>query len=240
VPLRFPNPGSDIARLVNSYRLIHRVAEAEERRVFDLDFMTRVMTENFQASSRGAIGAAAQKRSANADRSRDPLFNQSKMYSEVYRTLGWLRIGERRQDLSTTFLGDAVADLADFPDVVNGLVRQSMLALTFPNPATDNVGVVRHRPFRWLLLLTAELGGEITRDEMILGLLRVTDDRAPGALDEAVARIREVRGGDRSVLDSAVAKYAAAEALQVNRRFGFPRGHWGSISGSRSQLGLPA
>ncbi len=184
---------------------------------FDLDFMTAALTEHFQASSRGAVGAAARERSANVDRSRDPLYNQLKMYSEVYRMLGWLRPGEKRLEFSTTILGDLIAeDFAERPDLVYGLLRQCLLAVTFPNPSTNNIGVRNHRPFSWLLLLTAELGGSITRHEMILALLAVTDDRDPAAFDEALERVKAVRGGSRSALDTAVERFATSAEVQVN------------------------
>ncbi len=217
MPVRFPNPGSDIPRMIHNYRLIFEATERALVDVFDLDFMTAVLTNNYQASSRGAVGATARERSAAVDRSRDPLYNQLKMYSEVYRMLGWLRPGERRLEFTTTILGAQIADdFADRPDLMFGLLRQCLLAVCFPNPATENVGVVNQRPFAWLLQLTAALGGVITRHEMILGLLAVVDDQSPGALPAAVSAIRTVRGGSRDVLDKAVSKYAQSAKVQVN------------------------
>lgn len=216
MPLRFPNPGSDIARMVNSYCLIHRASKDQDQPVFDLDFMTTVLTQQFQASSRGAVGSAARDRSADADRSRDPLYNQLKMYSEVYRMLGWLRPGAKRLEFSTTILGDLVAeDFVERVDLVYGLLRECLLAVAFPNPSTDNVGVINQRPFRWLLLLSSELDGVITRHEMILGLLAVVDDQQPDAFEDAVERVRSKRGASRKVLDEAVAAYASGNGVQV-------------------------
>lgn len=203
--------------MIHNYRLIFQATERDAIDMFDLDFMTGVLTDNYQASSRGAVGATARERSADADRSRDPLYNQLKMYSEVYRMLGWLRPGERRLEFTTTMLGAQIADdFADRPDLVYGLLRQCLLAVTFPNPATENVGVTNHRPFSWLLRLTAELDGVITRHEMILGLLAVVDDLDPGAFSNAVSSIKRVRGGSRGALDLAVEKYAAVANVQVN------------------------
>ena len=202
--------------MVNSYSLIHSAAKRSGVAVFDLDFMTEVLTEHFQASSRGAVGSTARERSADSDRSRDPLYNQLKMYSEVYRMLGWLRPGRRRLEFSTTILGDLIAeDFAERPDLIFGLLRQCLLSVTFPNPLTVNVGVINQRPFRWLLLLTAELDGVITRHEMILGLLAVVDDMSTDALPNAVRRVRMVRGGSRAVMDGAVASYSVEANVQV-------------------------
>jgi len=178
--------------------------------------MTEVMTEHFQASSRGAVGATARSRSTEIDRSRDPLYNQLKMYSEVYRMLGWLRPAGRRLEFTTTILGDQVAvDFWGRPDLLYGLIRQCLLSITFPNPLTNNVGVSNQRPFRWLLSLAAELGGLITRHEMIVGMLAVTDDLRGGALEEAAERILALRGNGRSVLETAVEAYALDSKIQV-------------------------
>lgn len=217
VPLRFPNPGSDIPRMLHNYRLILSAVERDQIGVFDLDYVTDVLTENFQASSRGAVGVAARERSANADRSRDPLYNQAKMYSEVYRMLGWLRPTERRLQFRTTVLGAQIAeDFRDRPDLVYGLLRQCLLGVCFPNPSTENIGVVSQRPFAWLLRLMAALGGTITRHEMIIGLLAVDNDLNSNAFTKAVAAIKSLRGGGRDVLNDAVFSFANSANLEVN------------------------
>ena len=50
---------------------------------------------------------------------------------------------------------------------------------------------------------------------MILGLLEVVDDLAPGNFESAIARIEKVRGGNRRALDLAVADYAKEVNVQV-------------------------
>jgi len=203
--------------MIHNYRLIFDAAERHRVDMFDLDFMTAVLTDNYQASSRGAVGANARVRSANDDRSRDPLYNQLKMYSEVYRMLGWLRPGERRLNFTTTILGAQIADdFSNRTDLLFGLLRQCLISVCFPNPATENVGVVSQRPFSWLLRLAAALGGVITRHEMILGLLAIEDDQANNAFPSAVATIKNVRGGNRDALDEAVLAYAGLANVQVN------------------------
>jgi hypothetical protein len=203
--------------MIHNFRLIFEAAERDQVELFDLDFMTAVLTNNYQASSRGAVGAVARERSADSDRSRDPLYNQLKMYSEVYRMLGWLRPGGKRLEFTTSILGAQVADdFSKHPDLLFGLVRQCLLAVCFPNPATDNVGVVSQRPFNWLIRLTAALGGHITRHEIILGLLAVVDDRSPNSFTDSVTRIKNIRGGSRAVLDKAVSDYAGSVHVQVN------------------------
>lgn len=213
MPLRFPNPGSDVSRLIHIYRLVYEGTKGQAS--FDLDEMSRILTTHLQASSRGAVGAEALSRSSETDRSRDPLYNQSKSYSEVFRMLGWLRPGNRRLAFRTTLLGDLIAeDFKSRHDLTIGLLRECLLAITFPNPATDNVGITNHRPLRWLLLLAAELDGVITRHEMIIGMLAVTDDLQAGAFEAAVERVRRVRGS-RAALLEAVGDEAARSHITV-------------------------
>jgi hypothetical protein len=197
-PLRFPNPGSDIPRLVNTFGVVARAAEQAGLETFDLDFMTEAVVLQGQASSRGAVGKEALRRSRDSDRSRDPLYNQLKMYSEVYRMLGWMRpSADRRLEFRVSVLGETVAAGAGFNAVERQLLADSLLSIAFPNPNTDNVGVTASRPFRWLMLLALRLDGIVSRHEMILGLLAVNDDRKPDALDEAVDAIMAVRGSKK-------------------------------------------
>jgi hypothetical protein len=60
----------------------------------------------------------------------------------------------------------------------------------------------------------SSLGGVLTKWEMILGLLDVVDDRQEGAFEEAVERVRCVRGS-RAALDAAVDE--VCERSQVTR-----------------------
>jgi hypothetical protein len=232
VPVRFPNNGSDIGRLISSYRLIYRRSKLDDLQFFDLDFMTGVMTDEFQASSRGAVGVEARERSATADRSRDPLYNQLKMYSEVYRFLGWLRPSPRSRLLfTTTLLGDAIADdLWDQPELRNGLLRECLLSVVFPNPLTANLGVANQRPFRWFLLLAQALGGQLSRDEMILAGLAVVDDRARFAFEDAVGLIGNLRGGSSDRLNSALVAYAEEMGVQPNTLKNYTRLPLGVLS----------
>lgn len=214
--LRFPNPGSDVERMVRIFCLIALATQGRDS--FDLDDMTDTATTHAQASSQGAHGAMAVQRSRREDRSRDPLYNQLKMYSEVYRMLGWLRpLANQRRRFRVTLLGETVAfDTAGDRAYLRGLVQESLLGVVFPNTVTENIGVVSQRPFRWLLMLTEALGGVITRHEMILGLLAVVDDRQPGAMSSAVDRILQLRKGPISGLYSAVDDFAFEQRVQAN------------------------
>jgi hypothetical protein len=214
MPLRFPNPGSDMRRLIEIYRILFRGTAGVSQ--FDLDDMGRILTSALQASSRGAVGAAALARSNNRDRSRDPIYNQSKMYSEVFRMLGWLRpVGGKKLVFRTTILGgQLVEEFAASRSLTYGLFRESLLGICFPNPATNNLGVANQRPIGWLLRLMALLDGSITRHEMIIGVLAFTDDQIPNAMNTAAARINRVRG-KKVALMAAVEQEARQSQVSV-------------------------
>lgn len=213
--LRLPNPGSDLDRFVSTFALIARDASTNQ---FDLDFMTNVMAENFQASSMGAHGQEAVRLSTRDDRTRDPLFNQSKMYSELYRMLGWIRSDvDSHSKFTVTPLGQTVMhyQLAGGQQT-RGLVAESFISAVFPNPSTVNVGITNHRPFAQLLKLAHMLNGEITRDEMIVGVLSITDDLAPNAIKNQAEKILGFRKKSKKAASEAVEKIALKNNLQVN------------------------
>lgn len=213
--LRLPNPGSDLDRFVSTFALIARETQTKS---FDLDDMTTVMTKNFQASSMGAHGEEAVQLSTRDDRTRDPLFNQSKMYSEVYRMLGWIRSSaESHSTFYVTPLGLTVMNYHITGGAeTKGLVGESFISAVFPNPSTVNVGIINHRPFAQLLKLAFILKGEITRDEMIIGVLSVTDDLMPDVVEKNAQLILQLRKKNRQAASAAVETIAEANNLQVN------------------------
>lgn len=237
--LRFPNPGSDIDRMTHVFCLVASAAEHTHADTFGLDFMTDVATAEGQASSQGAQGAIAVMRSRRDDRSRDPLYNQLKMYSEIYRMLGWLRPApDSRLTFVTTLLGMAVMDAAHDAQLRAGLIRESLLAIVFPNTTTENLGVVSQRPFSWLLQLAAALDGVITRHEMILGLLAQVDDRLGGGIGDTADRIRALRDGPISQLRAEAATFAAQERVQLNTLENYTRFPVGVLASSSVGWGV--
>lgn len=213
--LRLPNPGSDLVRFVRTFSLI---AQEAGSKLFDLDFMTEVMTKNFQASSMGAHGEEAVRLSTREDRTRDPLFNQSKMYSELYRMLGWIRSSlDSHSTFIVTPLGSTVKEyyFAAGADP-KGLVGESFVSAVFPNPSTVNIGILNHRPFAQLLKLAYLLDGSITRDEMIIGVLSVTNDLQPNIIAINAKKILDLRKKGYSAASAQVKKIAKDNDLQVN------------------------
>ena len=76
--LRFPNPGSTMANFVAVYKAAFKRYRGQ---VIKLDDMVQATVEANLATSSGYMGKEAIARSTRNDRSRDPLYNQLKMYA---------------------------------------------------------------------------------------------------------------------------------------------------------------
>jgi len=123
--IRIPNPGSDLNMAVYIFRDLYRdLGNATD---FDLDDFTKAMIARNNVTSQGAVGAEALRRSTREDRSRDPLYNQSKMYAELFRTLGLLQSTSSALRFAFSLLGEHVAR-AEHPD---RLVRECFLGLAY-------------------------------------------------------------------------------------------------------------
>ncbi len=210
--LRIPNPGSDIDQFIRTFRAIHPgLVDLPE---FGLDDMGRAMVDTNTVSSQGAIGAQALLRSTRADRSRDPIYNQAKMYSELYRTLGWMASGDQALRFRFTHLGNHLASAAD----PRALTRESFLAMAFPNPGSNVRGGQVVRPFSTILKALARLD-VLSRDELIAGPMCIEDDSSAElivALATDIERMRRVSGA----LDRQLDEIAAQRSIKRNPTMG--------------------
>lgn len=205
---RIPNPGSDLDVFIHIFKDIHEVLHNCEN--FDLDDMTRAMIERNNVTSQGAIGEEALRRSTRLDRSRDPLYNQSKMYAELYRTLGWIHSTTRRLTYSFSFLGEHVAAAHD----PNPLVRECLLGIAYPNEVLQVKTSQTVRVIGSILLAMDSLS-TISRDELMAGPMSISDDtdnttfssmlrtlaecrKQPGKLNTIIESIAKKRGISRS------------------------------------------
>ncbi|MGI6623922.1 MAG: hypothetical protein ACOX57_00680 [Limnochordia bacterium] len=186
--LRFPNPGSDIRSFVSIFQAIHR--SLSDKKGFTLDDMSLALTTLNLAASSGYVGRKALYRSTRADRSRDPLYNQSKMYAELFRSLGLVTSrDDKRLFFRFTFLGDHLAATTDpMP-----LFEQCLLGISYPNEVIDNKVDFEIRPFLAILRTLDALGGRSCRDELILGPLNMGDRDSKGFLN-MIGWLKEIRG----------------------------------------------
>lgn len=213
--LRIANPGSDIDGFIRIFRTLFDVLK--DRQPFDLDDMSSAMVKNNLATSCGYMGDRALALSTRADRSRDPLYNQSKMYSELYRTLGWIHPqADDRLRFTFTFLGAHVVEAERDPDA---LMRECLLGIAFPNEVLDAKGGAKLRPFACILKTMGALGGILCRDEMILGPLSLGDDRSVVEFDGMVNRLTHLRGDMKRLqreLDALGRKRAISQTTMEN------------------------
>jgi len=188
--IRFPNPGSDINQLINIFKLLYTNLSASSS--FDLNNMADIMVNANVASSSGYIGMQALAKSyEHTDASRNPLYNQSKMYAEVYRLLGWIVSGEDAAlSFNFTFLGIHVATAGDES---GKLFEQSLLGISYPNQILDVKFSDVNRPFVSILQISSLLGGEICRDEILIGAMSLSNGYKQDQIEAAVERIKNIR-----------------------------------------------
>ena len=194
--LRFPNPGSDIDSFV---RIFCELFESlKEFKSFGLDDMSAVLVEKNLATSSGYMGAEALRRSTRTDRSRDPLYNQSKMYAELFRVLGWMHpLPKSSLTFRLTFQGQHISEATD----PNPLVRECILGIAYPTPILSVKQNNKIRPFSAIIRTAAALDGAIARDEMIVGPMCLQDDRDKDEFDQMLDRLRVIRGTKSGLCD---------------------------------------
>lgn len=208
--LRFPNPGSTIANFVRIYTAVfNRLG----RRISTLDEITSVVVAANLATSSGYMGEEAIARSTRADRSRDPLYNQHKMYAELFRWLGWLHPTENSAlNYTCTLMGEQiVAAGSDF----YSLLDECVLGIVCPTPIIASKGNYDLRPFAFILRVMAACDGRLSRDEMIIGPLSAASDRGKANLDTVVAIIEAARESAADA-EHAVKAVSNARKIQVN------------------------
>jgi len=183
---RIPNPVSDLNIFVRVFRDIHDILK--DRGDFGLDDISRAMIARNNVTSQGAIGDEALRRSTREDRSRDPIYNQSKMYAELFRTLGWMQSTTSKLTYSFSLLGDHIA-AAHNPAP---LLRECLLGIAYPN---EVLGVQSDQTVRVIggILLVMDSLGSISRDEMMAGPMSIADDTDRVAFQQMVDQIAHSR-----------------------------------------------
>lgn len=208
--LRFPNPGSTIENIVSVYGAAFKRLNS---RIVDLDDIIDAVVSANLATSSGYIGDEAVARSKRVDRSRDPLFNQLKMYAELFRMLGWLHpTPESALHFTFTLLGkQVVAAGRDFWP----LLQECMLGIIYPTPILSVKGNFNLRPFAFILRVMVVSGRCLSRDELIIGPLSAPSDRSQNELDAVVARIGTARAS-AAMMRRAVEDVANTRKIQIN------------------------
>ena len=214
--LRFPNPGSTVANFVAVYKAAF---DRLNGHIVDLDDIVQTVVAANLATSSGYAGDEAIARSTRADRSLDPLYNQLKMYAELFRALGWLHPTEERSlHYTFTLLGRQFAVTGEnyLP-----LFRECVLGTVYPSRVLQVLGDIDLRPFAFLLKVMLAAGGYIARDEMIIGPLS-SSDQTQDAVSKVVASIRRARAG-KEAADAMLEAVADQAEVQVNTLHNYTR-----------------
>ena len=208
--LRFPNPGSTISNFVAVYNAVFEQLYGQE---FDLDSMVAATVGENLATSSGYMGEEAISRSTRPDRSLDPLYNQLKMYAELFRALGWIHPTEQSfLKFTFTLLGRQVAEAKQH---YRPLMGETVLGISHPNHVLDIKSDHELRPFAFLLLTMLASDNALSRDEMIVGPLSAGSDRSEDAVLRIAALIETLRV-DSKRIKAALTKVAAEQNVQVN------------------------
>lgn len=208
--LRFPNPGSTASNFVAVY-----VAALERYRgqVVDLDNIVQATVKANLATSSGHMGEAAISRSTRKDRSRDPLFNQLKMYAELFRSLGWLHSTEASAlNYTFTLLGEQVAAAGRY---WRPLLAETVLGIANPSHVLRKRSNNLIRPFAAILRTMLICNEGLSRDEMIVGPLSAASDRTTKDIPELVARIKALREHPKA-MQSALVQLKNECGIQIN------------------------
>jgi hypothetical protein len=220
--LRFPNPGSDLNRFLQTFSILYK--ELKGKTNFSHDDSRDAAIRHGLVSSSGAIGEEAVRRSTRVDRSRDPLYNQLKMYSELYRMLGWLKPGTMNTNFNFTELSHYVAESA--VDVQFKIFEECLISIVFPNPLVENKSGNESRPFPIILKVAGALHKVIFRDEIIVGIYPLHSDRTSDTIDKIVQALSKLRGNSQKLLKakSELSKSSGIEETTLENYTRFPLG----------------
>ena len=208
--LRFPNPGSTTGNFVEVYKSAFRRLDGQ---VFNLDQSVAATVSANLATSSGHAGAQAISRSTRQDRSRDPLYNQLKMYAELFRALGWLHPTEQSAlNFTFTLLGRQIvaADQHYLP-----LLGETALGISYPSRILNTKGGHSQRPFAFLLRTMLACDNALSRDEMIAGPMSAESDRSSDAVSNVAALVKTLREEPKNVA-AALSRVAGKQDVQVN------------------------
>lgn len=185
--IRFPNPSSDLNNFVKVFKLSYALLK-DNYTYFNCDDLAYAAVSNNYATSRGFSGEQAIEQSKDESKALEPLYNQFKMYSELYRSLGWIKSSPtKKTDFSFTLLGDYIA-IADDPFP---LFKECALGINYPNEVINNESQ-NIRPFLCILKAMNDLDGVLTKIELIIGPMSI-DDTNPDDYCNKINMIKSLR-----------------------------------------------
>lgn len=208
--LRFPNPGSTSSNFVAVYVAAFNRLRGQ---VVDLDNIVQATIDANLATSSGHMGGQAIARSTRQDRSRDPLYNQLKMYAELFRSLGWLSSTETSAlNYTFTLLGEQVVAAGR---QWHPLLEETVLGIAYPSHVLDLRSEHNIRPFATILKTMLACNDGLSRDEMIVAPLSSSTDRSPDALALLATKVNALRETPNQI-KSALEELKEERGIQIN------------------------
>lgn len=220
---RFSNAVSDAKKIISTYKTIH--SELSNADSFGHDDARDALVKNSLVSSSGAIGDEAIRRSVRDDRSRDPLYNQAKMYGEMFRMLGWYKPAQNRLNFKFTEIAPYIFEADEKAE--KKIFEFNVFSITSPSPLVEIKGGNILRPLPMILKLASILNGYISRNEIILAVLSCLNDKTPNAIDEAKKIILEVR--NNSDIDAKLKSLSVKENIQITTLENYTRFPLGAL-----------
>ncbi len=218
---RFSNAVSDIDRFISTYKQLynHFIDKSNNGEYFNHVEAASFLALEGLASSLGAIGAEALNRSTRDDKSRDPLYNQHKSYSEIFRMLGWYEAGSMQTNFKLSEFGAYIAETNN-NKTLKKLVELNLLHIVSPNSSTNVKGGNILRPFSMILKLMLLLDGRINRDEMIIGVLACANDKDKDVLYNTANKIKTIRKEGFNTLQRGIKEIMFSNNMQSNATLG--------------------
>lgn len=187
---RFPNPGSDINVLVSIYEIIQDYFS--DKYYFNIDDMSGALVRSGAITSSGSVGEEALMRSYNKKRSIDPVYNQVKMYAEIFRKLGFISSYLSQLNYVNTDLGKSI--VRSERNIQKDIIRNCLLGIVSPNENINDKSNIRIRPFKDILLASFESQNKINKAEVIV-ILSNQSDTEQNYLSRIADKIKEMRSG---------------------------------------------
>lgn len=206
--IRIPNPVSNVDVFIRVFLDIY--PQLMGRDDFQIDDISSAMIDTHNVTSQGAIGIEALNRSTRHDRTRDPIYNQSKMYVELFRTLGWIHSTSSGLINTVTLLGDHVAQALN----PKTLMKECLLGIAYPN---EVLAVTDSQKIRVMgvILQSMKALDFITRDEMMAGPMSIDNDtvsQSRNTMFETLRRCRRQPGELNNLLEA----IATRDRIKVN------------------------
>lgn len=190
--LRFRNPGSNLR---TQLRILKNIYNLRQNTPISLEDMKTLATEDGMMTSHGYAGSMAIELNRDNSTSRDGVFNNVKMYAEIFRMLGIFSPVNESQSypIMFSYLGQYVAGTDD-PE---SLVEECFWGMNNPNNLTDQMTYdERVRFVKCTLRMMIDLGGVIYKHEMCMGSMSVNDD-SETEYQSMLNRIRSIRGNKK-------------------------------------------